>query len=282
MPWRPGQKIYAQQSLTPRRTMGYNLDKTVSDADFQANGEKYGLVPGLVWEIGTGWAGAHSYANAYVHGRSAFIWACNRSGGALSRGALTKFYSMTGTVVSGTVDTMTDGAATFIANEQIGNLFILNNNNDSAGAAPEGEFGVITKNTATTLTIRTAQANQQFSEALAVNDTYSIRSTAQVIASAAGDQESEIAGITVVSSWADNYWGWLCIQADCIAALVKENTAITKDKGLIADTGRLTVGSTSGQELIVAYTLDTFAADIITDLIPVKLRSPYSMQATSE
>jgi len=282
MPWRKGQNFYAQQSLTPRRSMGYDLSKTIADSDFQANGERWGLLPGLSWEIGTGWAGWNSYANAYVHGRAAFIWACNRNDSALSRGALTKFYSFTGTVVSGTVTTITDGADTFVENEQIGNLAIIDDDAGASGDPPEGEGGVITKNTTTTLTIRTPQDNQQFSVAPAVGDTFTIRSTAQVIASAIGDQDSEIAGIVMASSLANNYWGWICIQADFVWALVKGGQAITTDKGLIADTGRLTVGNTSGQDLILAYAPASFGADLTSDLIPVRFRSPYSIQATSE
>lgn len=261
--------------------MAYPLTKTIADSDFKSNPERHGLMPGMIWEV-NGQIGAHSFKTAYVHGRSAFIWACNRSGAALSRGALTKFYTTTGTATGGSTSTVVDSAAPFVADEEVWNMLMITDNNNSAGAAPETEGGMIIKNTTSVLTVRTPLSGQVFSAAVEANDTFTIRSTCQVIASVIGDQDSEICGITMAASLADNSWGWLCLQADMVWALVKAAQAITTDKGLIVDTGRLTIGSGSGMDLMLAYALASYANDIVSDLIPVRFRSPYLGQATSQ
>ena len=238
-------------------------------------------MPGLIWEV-NGQIGAHSFKTAYVHGRAAFIWACNRSSGALSRGALTKFYSLSGTATSGSTSTIVDSGTPFVADEEVGNMVVITDNNNSAGAAPEAEGGLIIKNTTSILTVRTPLSRQLFSAAVEANDTFQIRSTCQVIAAASGDQDAETAGIVMASSLADNSWGWICLAADWVWALVRAATAITIDKGLIADTGRLTVGSASGMDLVLAYALASFSNDIVSDLVPVKFRAHYLGQATSQ
>ena len=266
----PVKSLY-EQSLIPRRSIVYNLNKTVADSDFKANPERHGIMPGYRWGVHAV-IGEGIFKDVYADGESWFAWVCNRNGSALSRGAHTKWYTFTGTVVSGSTSTIVDGADTFVADEQVWNNVVILDDVGGAGAAPEGEWGKIVKNTTTTLTIQTAGTGNVFTAAPAVGDTFKIWSNNQVIASADGDQWAECAGIVVASSLADNYWGWICIKAENIGALIKAATGVTDNQGLVADAGRLGPSSSDGLDLIVGYPAHTFGNDIVSDFIPVRYK----------
>lgn len=248
----------------------YKLTETLSDSDFRADPSYHHIMPGIKrWE--NGMIGEGVYKGVYVHGECEFLWVCNRSGSDLSRGALVKFYTKSITATGGSTSTFVCSSGTFEDSEEVWNNLYILDDAGGAGAAPEGEFGLITKNTTTTLTIQTPASNKKFTAAVASGDTGRITSRCQVVSSAAGDQRGEVAGIVVASSLPDDYWGWVAIKGDYVGALVKASTAITVDKALIADTGRLTISSSSGQDLILAYALVGCSADIDSDFIPVKL-----------
>ena len=65
-----------------------------------------------------------------------------------------------------------------------------------------------------------------------------------------------------------------------VAALIAADGTVTKDKGLIADTGRLIVSNASLSDLILAYSWATIA-DVDTDLVPVRFRQPHVGQFTT-
>ncbi len=230
-------------------------------------GSKKGIFPGRQWYMQAVMHDTvHPYKDVYIYGDciARFVW--NRSGGTLAQGALAKFYSLTVTNIdSGSITSFTEAAA-FVADEQIGNLAYVLDNADSAGAAPEGQMRFIVKNTVNICYVQPA-----FSVALAANDDIRIYSNNNVVASAIGDNAGEVSGVVVAPSGIpDNYGGWV-VEEGIVAALIKAATAINGDEGLIADTGRLTVGSTSAATLIIAHAMFPASADIVSDLIPVRM-----------
>ena len=242
------------------------LKDTLQDSLFnslQTQSESYqGMFPGREY-----------YANSYmddrrgifedilVHGPCYFAWVCNRSGSTLAQGALVKWQQTTITNIdSGAVGSITK-AAEFTADELRGDLLICTDDAGGAGAAPEGEGRVITRNTANTCYVQ-----PDFSAAPAANDDFVIRSQSKVVASAIGDNRAEVAGVVLRSDGiADNYWGWILTMGRC-AVLGKATTAIAADVMLIADTGRVTVSSTSADGVGVGYSLSALAADSSSDL----------------
>lgn len=230
-------------------------------------GSYKGMMPGRFWFIQAVMhdkMGIFEDVYCYSDILARFVW--NRSGGTLAQGALAKFYRLSvANITAGAVNSFTSAAA-FVADEQVSNMAYVLDNADAAGAAPEGQMRFIVKNTAN---ICYVQPN--FSVALAVNDDIEIRSRTNVIASAAGDSNGEIAGAVLAPDGIpDNYGGWVCKEGIC-AALIRAAVAVTEDKGLIAHTGRLDEGSTSATELIIAHAIVGCTGDIASGLIPVEM-----------
>lgn len=191
-----------------------------------------------------------------------------QSGGA-TRGELTKYKANV------TIDNITSGSTTTIvttgltANAHDGDILVCFDNNDSAGAAPEGEAVPIIKNTTTTVY---ADPNNPFSVAAAVNDDFRVVSYSKNIDSAAGDERADLFGIAAVTI-TENYWGWFFCAGICPYALIRASTGLTAAKAIIAHTARIDVSSTSGHELLIGQTLGKLAvtSDIVSDVCAVEL-----------
>ena len=247
---------------------GKALNETLEDAlysSLQSESMSWkGMYPGREYYVNAVMAKRRGIfaPSLLLYGGCWFAWVCNRSGGTLAQGALTSWIKTTLTDIdSGAVGSVTK-AATFTANENVGDLLICTDDAGAAGAAPEGEARIITKNTAAILYVQ-----PDFSAAPAINDDFVIRSNKNVDASAIGDTRAEIAGVVVAADGiADNYWGWVATQGR-IGALGKAGTAIATDTTLIADTGRLTVSSTSDNGLSLGYSLADLKADSVSDII---------------
>jgi hypothetical protein len=204
-----------------------------------------------------------------LYGPAVVSLVCNRSGGTLAQGALTKWY----TLGSITVDaapvpatnkaTLTD-VGKFVANEEVGNFVYILDAVATGGVAPETETRLIIKNTANILTVQ-----PPFSAVTAIGDTALIFSNSQVIASASGDSRLETAGIVLAPDGIpDNSFGWVCRRGR-VGALIQASTAVVALKALIAHTGRLTPSSSSLFGLTVAHALVGASNDMVSDLIPV-------------
>jgi len=248
-----------------------NLKDTLEDATFRSlhtqPASYKGMMPGRVWEVQAIFHDTKGvFAGVKAYGPCLFKWACNRSGGTLAQGALAKWYSTTVTDIdSGAVGSITK-AAEWTAGEQQHNLLFCSDDAGAAGAAPEGEMVYIVKNTANILYVQ-----PEFTVAPAANDDFIIRSRTQIIASAIGDSRAECAGVVLAEDGIpDNYWGWICAKG-IVWALQKAGTAIAADTTLIADTGRMTVSSTSDNGLSVAYSVVDLKVDSVSDLMPVEV-----------
>lgn len=138
----------------------------------------------------------------------------------------------------------------------------------AAGAAPEGESGVIIDNTTTTITIDT---NDAFSAAAAVNDDFKILLPWAVVAAAASDLSSVVAGVAMATQ-AQYSFGW--VQFFGLHPAVKAiaaGTTITAGKCVIATTSAVTVGSTSTVEARIGYADVTLTTDTVLRTIGVRL-----------
>lgn len=250
------------------------LNVTVADSKYHTQrgdrGNNYGLpMPGaLRHEQGT--IGAGIFRNVPCYGLCWFRWGVNRSGATISAGQVArKAANLAVTAdVAGTVSTFTDTAA-FTEHEEVGNLLYVLDDAGGAGAAPEGEWGVIVKNDANTLTVQAQRANQAaFSAATAVGDTGIVVSVGKLDLLASALEREETFGVALVDV-EDNYWGWF-LSYGYVTVYVKAATAITQGRGLIGDAGgRLTNSSTSGQDVMLARAVVNCSNDIASDTIPV-------------
>lgn len=150
-------------------------------------------------------------------------------------------------------------------------ICIVTDVNASAGASPEGYSSPIIKNTTTTIYL---DPNNPLPAALAVNDDLAIVSFCKSIDAAAGDEVNDLYGIAA-ASLSEGYWGWFFFDGYCPYALVKASTALTADKALIADTARLSVSSTSADQLLIGTTIGrvAFSNDLVDDVVCVKLNN---------
>ena len=199
--------------------------------------------------------------------------------GGVTRGELTKYKANV------SIDNITSGSTTTIvttgltANAHDGDILVCFDNNDSAGAAPEGEAVPIIKNTTTTVYI---DPNNPFSVATAANDDFRVVSFSKNIDSAAGDEIVDLFGIAAATI-TENYWGWFFFDGICPYALVKAATALTADKALIADTARVSISSTSADQLLIGVALGKLAvgSDLANDVCAVKLYKLGSARSVS-
>lgn len=198
-----------------------------------------------------------------------FMYGRNVSGTAYAKGALTTRLAdvASGALTSGTTTSATKAAA-FTADKHAGEILYVLDNNDSAGAAPEGEASIIGPgNTAATVVV---DANYPFTVALAANDTTTVISPGwHLQLSAAADKAQEVKGIVVGSGGMSNlYYGWVQQYGICPITKLKASTGFTTRAAIIADTGTIAPDANGGWELVVGYSVGTVTSDIVSDLAP--------------
>lgn len=170
-------------------------------------------------------------------------------------------------LVSGSTTTAVDAAHTVNAYQY--DIANIKDKNASAGASPEGFASPVLSNTATTLYL---DPNNPMPVALAINDDVTVLSFCKCENSAAGDEVNHLFGVACTDI-TESYWGWFFFDGWCPYALVKANTALTADKALIADTARVSISSTSSDELLIGVTFGRLAwqIDVVADVCAVKL-----------
>lgn len=209
------------------------------------------------------------YEDLAIYGDCWFRWVCNRTGSDKVQGDLVKFYTKsTSNIDSGAVNRI-NKAAEWEDEEEVGNMVYILDNADAAGAAPEGQNRYIVKNTAGILYVQ-----YNFTVAPAVNDDVEIRSNCMIVPAAIGDDRSQVAGVVISPDGIpDNYWGWVGVHG-IFPALVVAATAITAGQRLIADTSRLNAAAGPNAFEDLGYAIVGCSADIVSDMIPVKLELP--------
>lgn len=193
---------------------------------------------------------------------------CTQSGGC-SRGEL-QAYAANATITNFTSGSTTTGVTTGLTvNAYQYDVLLIHDDAGGAGADPEGSCAPITKNSATTIYL---DPDNALSAAIAANDDGTVVTFSKTIDSAAGDEVNDLFGIAC-AALTENYWGWFFFGGYCPYALVKASTALTADKALIADTARVSVSSTSADQLLIGTTLGRVGAsnDLASDVFAVKL-----------
>jgi hypothetical protein len=176
---------------------------------------------------------------------------------------------------SGTTTSVTE-ATGFTANFGVGGLLYIDDNDDSAGAAPEGEVGVVIAVTANTVTI---DADRPFTVAPAANDEARLVYTHHFEDSADGDLAKDVQGVVMATGGVTNlYYGWL----QCYGyhpAVIHSAEAVVANASLEAGAAEVKVLA-GGQEEQVGWQVGTHTADLVTTLSPVYLQLFGMLQVT--
>lgn len=205
--------------------------------------------------------------NAYFGHRLFVYGRCDQSGGCT--GGQLQSYRANITITnisSGTTTTVTTSGLT--ADELVGGFLFCHDDAGGAGAAPEGEIGIITANTTTVITIDTGDA---FSVAPAVNDDFTVILPFSVVDSADTDYSAGVAGLAMADQ--DQYdWGWFqCLGIHTSADIVAAGTALPVGESLVAGTALLTDGAGDAADLRVAKLLTPIASDQVLRKACVKV-----------
>lgn len=182
----------------------------------------------------------------YMHNALASS-AATVAGGLYTRAAITAIAS---TAAGSTTTTVVTTGLT--ASAHVGKLAYVKTD-ATPGAAPEGETGVITANSATLVTI---DSRRPFSAAVVTASAVDIYPLYEFINSAANDLNHNVFGVAL-SVITNGNWGLLQCQGYCPDVKCLSSAVITINKGLIAHTAQVTVSSTSAVSLLVGNAVVT-------------------------
>ena len=155
------------------------------------------------------------------------------------------------------------------ANAHDGRLCYVTDNDDSAGAAPEGETSVVKNNSTTIIDM---EFDMPFSVALAANDDLTLISNWQGADAADGDLAVNVLGVVLGNQGISTLqFGWVQKEGYCpgVDAL---SGAITAGDPVVADAAQVGAFGSDGQELWVGVALGAMAADQTADTLPVNIR----------
>jgi hypothetical protein len=190
-------------------------------------------------------------------------------GGLLSRYGLTTTQGNTivSNITSGTTTTATKSAA-WAANAEVGAIFYVQDNDDAAGAAPEGEMSIVAANTANVLTL---DSRLPMSVALAANDDVTTIATYQMKLSQDGDLNQVVQGIAIGKNGISaGQYGWIQMEGYG-KARAKASTTTIQDP-IVADVGVVGPFGTDGQELHIGQCVGTFTSDNAATTMPVNMK----------
>lgn len=169
-------------------------------------------------------------------------------------------------ITSGTVKSFVTSGLT--ANDHNGKLAYVLDNDDSAGAAPEGEVGVIAKNTATIVTL---ESDYPLSVALAANDDITLISNWQAEDAADGDLAVDVLGVVLaVGGITAGSYGWVQREGFCLP--LYSTNAITAANPVVAGANVLDAFGSDGQELHCGVSLAAITSDQAAFRVPTNLR----------
>lgn len=169
-------------------------------------------------------------------------------------------------ITSGTTTSLVTTGLTADVHE--GKLLYVLDNDDSAGAAPEGQVSIIASNSATAVTV---EADYPYGTALAANDDLTIISNWQAEDSADGDFATYVQGVVVGRDGiTDAQYGW--VQCEGFVVANTDTDAHTNEDTLVADVAALGDDATDGVELWVAIALAAATADQVAQTLPVNMK----------
>ncbi len=209
--------------------------------------------------------GVFSYAvNAF--GPVVYMYARNVIGSTAVQGELmSRMADVALTNITSGTTTSATKAASWTANKHVGEILYVQDNDDSAGAAPEGEASIIGTNTAATANV---DPSYPYSVALAANDDLDTISPGwHLIAAAASDKAVEVKGVVIPKAGiTDMYYGWVQCYGICPFVNLKASTGFTDRAAIIADTAKIAPDANGGLELVVGYSVGTVTSDIVSDV----------------
>lgn len=195
-----------------------------------------------------------------VFGLRKFIYVRFHQSGGVAAGELQSFLApvSVANITSGTTTSITTSGLT--ADLYVGGLLQCIDDAGAAGAAPEGEKALITKNTTTVITI---DADDAFSAAPAANDDFEIVLPFAVVDSDDTDYSYEVAGVTMAAHDQYNY-GWVQFYGlHPSVATVAAGTAIVKGEIVVAGAALVTDGAGDGLELSVGVAKTGLSSDTV-------------------
>jgi len=208
----------------------------------------------------------------------------NVNGSAITMGELHAYAAGAANVRTTSVANITSGTTTsavttgLTANRHDGMICYVLDNNDSAGAAPEGEASIVADNTTTAITL---EADYPYSVALAANDDLMLVSNYQVEDAAAGDEAWTVAGVALGRYGVANLnYGWYQVEgivnADATAATITSGDPVSAGAVAVAAFG------TDGHELWIGTALAGMTSDstAATALVNLKLFAPENSGGT--
>lgn len=196
----------------------------------------------------------------YMHNKDG---AASAVGDLQSRAANTTITNAT----SGTTTSVQKDSAGWTASAFKDRLVYVQDNDDAAGAVPEGEVGIIVENDTDTLWIDSARP---FTAAVAANDDLAIYSLFDWDDAADGDLAINVFGVAMAAV-SDNYWGWLQRHGYCPDVKLKAATGFTAGDPIVADAAAVGSFGTDGQELWIGFAPVTVTSDIVADKAPMHL-----------
>lgn len=198
----------------------------------------------------------------------------NTSGSGVTVGQLMSLEADTINTVSTSVANITSGTTTsavttgLTADNHDGMLCFVLDNDDAAGAAPEGETGIVANNTATLITL---DAGYPFSVALAANDDLELLANWQFEDSVDGDEAWTVYGVVLAQDGITSLnYGWIQREGYCSCAGTA--TAISEGDPVVADAAVVGPFGTDGQELWIGLALSSGSTDEAVARIPVRLK----------
>lgn len=149
-----------------------------------------------------------------------------------------------------------------------GKLAYVLDNDDSSGAAPEGEVGIIAKNTATIVTL---EKDYPLSVALAANDDLSLISNWQAEDAADGDLAVDVLGVVLATGGVSaGSYGWVQREGYCLP--LYSTNAITAANPVVAGANVLDAFGSDGQELHCGVSLAAITSDQAAFRVPTNLK----------
>lgn len=160
---------------------------------------------------------------------------------------------------SGTTTQITKAGSGWTVDAFKDRLLICTDDAGGAGAAPEGEVGVIVSNTATVINI---DGNRPFSAATAVNDDFIVYSLFDLKDAADGDLARDCIGIAMQAVSSGNWGMWQ--QYGFCPDTVYTAAAVTAGDPIVAGAAAVAAFGTDGQELWVGWSPAGMAVDNAT------------------
>jgi hypothetical protein len=217
--------------------------------------------------------GSQSYV-VDAFGPRVFEYGRNTSGSAVLVGELMELEADGANVVTTTITNITAGSRTsatttgLTADNHTGMLAFMLDNDDAAGAAPEGETSIVADNSSTVITM---EPDYPFSVALAANDDLELIANWQFEDSVDGDEAWTMYGVVVgIDGISSLNYGW--IQREGYCSCKGTANAMTEGDPVVAGAAAIDAFGTDGQELWVGVALASTSTDEAIPRIPVRLK----------